>query len=204
VRERLRQFPEVTVVTSQLGAPDDGTDPEAADNAEFYIGLRPREEWKRFKDKNHLIEAMASSLRSIPGMTTNFSQPIKDNVDEAMAGVKGELAIKLFGPDVFVMDAKAREITQVLRGVRGVRDLDWDHLVGQPQLQIVVDRAAAARHGINVQDVQDVIEAGTKGRVVTQIREGERLFDLAVKVRGDDDPFVNLQRLTVRAASASR
>src|SRR5258706_8168126 len=97
--------------------------------------------------------------RGLSRITTNFSQPIKDNVDEALAGVKGELAIKLYGPDIFVMDTKAREIVQVLRDVPGVTDLDWDHLAGLPQLQIIVDRAAAARYGINVQDIQDVIEA---------------------------------------------
>ena len=204
VRDRIRAFPEVRVVTSQVGAPDDGTDPEAADNAEFFIGLRPREEWTRFKEKAALVEAMAEALRRIPGMTMNFSQPIKDNVDEALAGVKGELAIKLFGPDVFVMDAKAREISGVLRDIRGVTDLDWDHLVGQPQLQIVVDRAAAARHGINVQDIQDAIEAGTKGRVVTEVLEGERRFDLAVKLRGGGDPLVDLRALSVSAPTGER
>ncbi len=203
VRARLREFPEVRVITSQVGAPDDGTDPEAPDNAEFYIGLAPRAHW-RFRSKGRLIEAMADALRSIPGMTMNFSQPIKDNVDEALAGVKGELAIKLYGPDVFVMDAKAREITGVLRTIRGVRDLDWDHLVGQPQLQIVVDRVAAARHGINIQDIQDVIEAGTKGRVVTEIREGERRFDLAVRIRHDGDALAALRALTVSAPSGER
>jgi heavy metal efflux system protein len=204
VRDRVREFPEVRVVTSQVGAPDDGTDPEAADNAEFFIGLRPREEWTRFTRKSQLVEAMAAALGGIPGMTMNFSQPIKDNVDEALAGVKGELAIKLFGPDVFVMDAKAREIVRVLRQVRGVTDLDWDHLVGQPQLQIVVDRASAARHGINVQDIQDTIEAGTKGRVVTEVLEGERRFDLAVKLRGEGDAMVDLRRLSVSAPGGER
>jgi heavy metal efflux system protein len=204
VRDRVREFPEVRVVTSQVGAPDDGTDPEAADNAEFFIGLRPREEWTRFRSKSELIEAMGQSLRKIPGMTMNFSQPIKDNVDEALAGVKGELAIKLFGPDVFVMDVKAREISGVLRGIGGVTDLDWDHFVGQPQLQIIVDRGAAARHGINVQDIQDTIEAGTKGRVVTEVLEGERRFDLAVRIRGDGDPMVALRRLSVSAPTGER
>src|SRR5207247_10854431 len=130
-----------------------GPDAEAPDNAEVYIGLEPRAQW-RFRTKERLIDAMAESLRSIPGMTMNFSQPIKDNVDEALAGVKGELAIKLYGPDVFVMDAKAKEIAKLLRDIRGVADLDYDHLTGQPQIQVVVDRTATARHGINVKDVQ--------------------------------------------------
>jgi heavy metal efflux system protein len=203
IRERLLKFPEVRVVVSQLGAPDDGTDPEGPDNVEFYVGLKPREEWRN-PDKDALIEAMRAALADLPGFTTNFSQPIKDNVDEALAGVKGELAIKLYGPDIFVMDAKAREIVNVLKSVRGVTDLDWDHLAGLPQLQIVVDRAAAARHGINVQDIQDAIEASTKGRVVTQLFEGERRFDVTVRLAQADDPLVGLRNLAISAPSGER
>src|SRR5262249_3730610 len=149
IRGRLLPFHEVRVVVSQLGAPDDGTDPNGPDNVEFYIGLKPRQEW-HIQDKDKLIGAMADALTSIPGITTNFSQPIKDNVDEALAGVKGELAIKLYGPDVFVLEAKAREIANVLRNVRGVADLDYDHLVGQPQLQIAIDRTATPPYAITV------------------------------------------------------
>ncbi len=204
IRERFLQFPEVRVVVSQLGAPDDGADPEAPDNVEFYVGLRPREEWRTTKDKEKLIEAMTASLEHIPGISTNFSQPIKDNVDEALAGTKGELAIKLFGPDTFVMDAKAREIVGVLKDVRGVADLDYDHEVGMPELRITLDRAAAARHGINVQDVQDVIEAATKGRTVSQIFEGERRFDLVVRLLREGDALASLRNLTVSAPSGQR
>src|SRR3989449_2342798 len=204
IRERLLGFPEVRVVVSQLGAPDDGTDPEGLDNLEFYVGLKRRDEWQT-KDKAKLVAAMTESLASVPGITTNFSQPIKDNVDEALAGVKGELAIKLYGPDIFVMDALAKEITAVLKTVRGVADLDYDHLIGQPELQIVIDRAAAARYGINVQDVQDVLEASTKGRVVTEIFERERRFNLAVRlVPPDGDPIAGLRNVTVSAPSGER
>ncbi len=205
IRERLLTFPEVRVVVSQLGAPDDGTDPEAPDNVEFYVGLKPREEWTTTRDKERLIGLMSEAItRGLPGVTANFSQPIKDNVDEALAGVKGELAIKLYGPDLLVMDAKAREIVKVLGTVRGVEDLDHDHVVGFPQLQIVVDRRAAARYGINVQDIQDVIEAATKGRVVTELFEGERRFDLAVKLRQAGDPLSTLQKLWVSAPNGER
>jgi len=205
MREQFLRFPEVHAVVSQLGAPDDGTDPEAPDNAEFYVGLKPREEWTTTKDREALIEKMrAALLAAVPGITTNFSQPIKDNVDEAMAGVKGELAIKLYGPDLFVMDAKAKEIVSVMRPIHGVTDLDYDHFVGLPQLQIIIDRAATARYGINIQDVQDGIEAATKGRVVTQVFEGERRFDLAVRLPGGDDPLATLKALTVSAPSGER
>src|SRR5437773_11367900 len=154
--------------------------------------------------RGQLIDAMAASLADLRGITTNFSQPIKDNVDEALAGVKGELAIKLYVPDVFVLEAKAREIASVLAAVRGVADLDYDHLVGQPQLQIVIDRKATARHGINVQDVQDAIEAATKGRNVTEIFEGERRFGVVVKLAHDGDPLSSLKALTVSAPSGER
>jgi heavy metal efflux system protein len=204
LRERFLQFPEVRVVVSQLGAPDDGTDPEAPDNVEFYVGLRPRDEWKTTKDKEKLIEAMTKSLEHIPGISTNFSQPIKDNVDEALAGAKGELAIKLFGPDTFVMDAKARELVEVLKDIRGIADLDYDHEVGMPELRIRVDRAAAARYGINVQDVQDVIEAATKGRTVSQVFEGERRFDLVVRLLRGGNDVTSLRNLTVSAPSGER
>jgi len=204
IRERLLKFPEVRVVVSQLGAPDDGTDPEGLDNLEFYVGLKPRAEWPT-KHKAKLVEAMTDSLASIPGITTNFSQPIKDNVDEALAGVKGELAIKLHGPDIFVMDGLAKQIVTVLKNIRGVADLDHDRLIGQPQLQIVVDRAATARYGINVQDVQDVIEAATKGRVVTEVFEKERRFGLAVRLKPQDgDPIASLRHVTVSAPGGER
>src|SRR6266403_2271005 len=173
IRERLLTFPEVRVVVSQLGAPDDGTDPNGPDTVEFYIGLTPRGEW-RIRDKDRLVETMAARIADIPRISTTFSQPSKDYVDEALAGVKGELAIKL------------------------------DHLVGQPQLQIVVDRKAAARYGINVQDIEDAIEAATRGRVETQIFEGERRFDLAVRLAGGHEPLPTLKALTVSAPSGER
>src|SRR5467141_746946 len=203
IRERLLTFPEVRVVVSQLGAPDDGTDINGPDTAEFYIGLRPRGEW-RVRDKDQLIEAMARRIADIPGISTTFSQPIKDNVDEALAGVKGELAIKLYGPDLFTLEAKAREITDVLRDIRGGTALDYDPLLGRPQLQIVIDRRAAARYGINIQDIQDAIEAATRGRVVSQVFEGERRFDLAVRLARSGESLMMLQHLTVSAPGGER
>jgi cobalt-zinc-cadmium resistance protein CzcA len=203
IRERLLRFPEVRVVVSQTGAPDDGTDPNGPDNNEFYVGLHPRVEW-RIRDKDRLIETMNAALGNIPGITLNFSQPIKDNVDEALSGVKGELAIKLFGPDLFLLQQKAEEIARILSGIRGVKDLDYDRLVGQPQLRIAVDRAATARYGISIQDVQDAVEAATKGRVVTAIFEGERRFGLAVRLRADGGILKSLRRLTVSAPGGER
>jgi cobalt-zinc-cadmium resistance protein CzcA len=203
IRERLLRFPQVRVVVSQLGAPDDGTDPEAPDNLELYVGLKPREEWPD-RDKEKLILAMTAALADIPGVSTNFSQPIKDNVDEALAGVKGELAIKLYGPDIFVMDGIAKQITNVLKDIHGVADLDYDHLTGQPQFQIAIDRGAAARYGINVQDIQDTIESATKGRAVTEIFEQERRFNLVVKLSQVGEPAARLRNVVVSAPSGER
>src|SRR5262252_3880613 len=203
IRERLLRFPQVRVVVSQLGAPDDGTDPEAPDNSEFYVGLKPREEWPD-KSKGKLIERMTAALADIPGITTNFSQPIKDNVDEALAGVKGELAIKIYGADIVVMDGLAKQIVSVLKGIRGVADLDHDHLIGQPQLQLAIDRGAAARYGINVQDIQDTIEAATKGRAVSEIFEQERRFNLVVKLGQPGEPAARLRDVAVSAPSGER
>src|SRR5262249_13888540 len=158
----------------------------------------------KINNKNKPNQSINKSPASIRVITTNFSQPIKDNVDEALAGVKGELAIKLFGPDLFVLESKAKEIAAVLSGIRGVADLDYDHLVGQPQLQVVVNRDATARYGINIQDVQDSIEAATKGRAVSQIFEGERRFDLVAKLARDGDPLESLKGLSISAPSGER
>jgi len=125
-------------------------------------------------------------------------------VDEALAGVKGELAIKIYGPDIFVMDGIARQIMAVLKDVRGVADLDFDHLVGQPQLQLAIDRSAAARYGINVQDIQDTIEAATKGRTVSEIFEQERRFNLVVKLGQPGEPAARLRDVAVSAPSGER
>ncbi len=149
------------------------------------------------------LKSAWSSHSSAP-LTTNFSQPIKDNVDEALAGVKGELAIKLYGPDIFVMDGVARQIADALRNIRGVADLDYDHCTGQPQLQLVIDRTAAARYGINVQDIQDTIEAASKGRAVTEIFEQERRFNLVVKLGQPGEPTARLRNVVVSAPSGER
>jgi len=182
MREILLKFPEVHTVVSQLGSPDDGTDPNGPDNVELYVGLKPREQWTTTHDKDALIDAMNQRLAIYPGVTFNFSQPIKDNVDEAISGVKGELSIKVFGPDLNVLQENAQAITQVLGTIRGVHDLDYDHLIGQPQLRIPIDREQANRYGITVTDVQDAIETATAGKRVSDILEGERRFPLVVKL----------------------
>src|SRR5262249_27167917 len=205
MRQILLQFPEVRTVVSQIGSPDDGTDPNGPDNVEFYVALKPRDHWTTGRTKDGLIDAMTQKLQVFPGVTYNFSQPIKDNVDEAISGVKGELSIKIFGPDLDLLQSKAEAITHVLAGIRGVRDLDFDHLTGQPQLRIAVDREQANRYGITVHDVQDAIEVATAGEKTSDILEGERRFPLMMKLRDGDSPALDrLQNLLVPSPGGAR
>ncbi len=183
MRAIFRKVPEVTTVVSQLGRPDDGTDPTSFFNAEFLVDLKPRKQWRReIKDKEHLIAEVEKALMaSVPGVKFNFSQVILDNVQEAMSGVKGENSIKLYGRDLTVLEEKAAEIMKVMQQVHGVKDLGIFHLMGQPNLYIEVDREGVARYGLQVADVEAVIQAAIGGQAVTQVYEGERWFDLVVR-----------------------
>jgi heavy metal efflux system protein len=182
VRGIFRQFPEVVTVVSQLGRPDDGTDPTSFFNAEFLVNLKPFKEWRpEVSSKEKLIEEVEHLLAAIPGVTFNFSQVIQDNVEESMSGVKGENSIKLIGPDLKVLEAKAVEIEKIMKDIQGVRDLGIFHLMGQPNLLIQVDRQACARYGLQVSDVNAVVQAAIGGQAVTRVFEGERWFDLVVR-----------------------
>lgn len=205
VRDIFRLFPEVVNVVSQLGRPDDGTDPTSFFNAEFLVSLKPRKEWRReITSKEKLIEEIERLLTAIPGVSFNFSQVIQDNVEEAMSGVKGENSIKLFGPDLKVLEAKAREIEKVMAEVPGVKDLGIFHLMGQPNLLIQVDRQACARYGLSVSDVNAVVQAAIGGQAVTRVFEGERWFDLVVRFmpefRKDMEMIGNIQVSTPSGA----
>ncbi len=196
IRKLFRESPEVTTIVSQLGRPDDGTDPTSFFNAEFLANLKSEKEWRPGLSKDALIEEIEGRLKDIPGVIFNFSQVIQDNVEEAMSGVKGENSIKLFGPDLKTMEAKAIEIEHVMRKVHGVKDLGIFRLVGQPNLLIQVDREASARYGLQVSDVNAVVQAAVGGQAVTQVYEGERLFDLVVRFlpefRQDVDAIGNI------------
>ena len=196
IRRMFRESPEVTTVVSQLGRPDDGTDPTSFSNAEFLANLKPEKEWRSRLSKDKLIEEIEGKLKDIPGVIFNFSQVIQDNVEEAMSGVKGENSIKLFGPDLKTMEAKAVEIERVMKGIHGVKDLGIFKLMGQPNLLIEVDREASARYGLQVSDVNAVVQAAVGGQAVTQVYEGERLFDLVVRFlpefRQDVDAIGNI------------
>jgi len=181
IRGIFRESPEVTTAASQLGRPDDGTDPTSFFNAEFLVNLKPPKEWRPGLTKEALVEEIEGRLSVIPGVTFNFSQVIQDNVQEAMSGVKGENSIKLFGRDLKLLETKALEIEHVMKEVPGVKDLGVFRLLGQPNLLIQVDRQAGARYGLLVSDVNAVVQAAVGGQAVTQVYEGERYFDLVVR-----------------------
>ncbi len=176
------KFPEVTQVVSQLGRPDDGTDSTGFFNTEYFVDLKPHEQWrKQFRSKEELIAAMDRELEKIPGVLWNFSQPIADNMEEAMSGVKGQLAVKLYGSDLKQLEQKADEIVGVMKNIPGVADLGVFRVVGQPNVNLIVDRAKADRFGVNVADIQDAIETAVGGKAVSQILQGERRYDLVVR-----------------------
>ena len=182
VRTILASFPEVKTVVSQLGRPDDGTDVNGFDVVECAVELRPRSEWKTATTREALSDAMNTKLSQILGMQFQFSQVIEDNVNEAISGIKSELSIKIFGEDPIVLQSLANQMADVVKKVPGATDVGTDELLGQPQVQITIDRAAIARAGLSISDVQSVIETALGGGVATQVLEGERSFDLAVKL----------------------
>lgn len=179
----LCSFPEVTQCTSQVGRPDDGTDHTGFFDTEYFVDLKPKEQWRPVfhENKDRLIAAMGREVEKIPGAIWGFSQPIEDNMEEAVSGVKGQLATKVFGDDLTVLEEKADEIVNVMRQVRGIEDLGVFRVLGQPNLNITVDRLEAARHQINVADVQDAIQTAVGGNALTQVLKGERRYDLVLR-----------------------
>jgi cobalt-zinc-cadmium resistance protein CzcA len=182
MREILRQKPPVVTVVSQIGRPDDGTDVGGPHNIELFVPLKPFEKWPRGMNKEKLTKALSKEFaREFPGIVFNFSQNIQDNVEEALSGVKGENTVKVVGPSLTVDEERARGIVSALKGVRGIEDLGIVQTLGQPNLTITPDRALCARYGLNVGDVESVIQAAIGGQAVTQVFEGEKRFDLVVR-----------------------
>ncbi len=183
VREILRSFPEVTTVASEHGRPDDGTDSTGFFNAEFYVGLKPYSQWTgSYHNKPELIEAINRKLQSFPGIIFNYTQPAEDAVDEAETGLKSALAVKVFGSDLDTLQQKGKAIKRVLEKVRGIRDVSLVQELGQPSLSIKIDRAAIARYGLNVADINGLITTAIGGDVATQVVQGEKQFDLVVRL----------------------
>jgi heavy metal efflux system protein len=182
-RQVLCSFPEVPQVVSQVGRPDDGTDTTGFFNTEYFVDLLPKEKWRPVfhQNKDRLIAAMNRELEKIPGVIWNFSQPISDNVEEAVSGVKGELAVKIYGNDFKTLEQKGEQVVDVMQNVRGVHDLGLFRILGQPNLTFTFDRDKAARYGINVSDVQDAIQTAVGGNALTQVLLGEQRYDLTLR-----------------------
>ena len=179
----MASFPEVTQVVSQTGRPDDGTDTTGFFNTEYFVDLKRKEEWRPVfhQNKEALIAAMNTQLSKFPGVIWNFSQPISDNMEEAVSGVKGELAVKLYGDNLRTLEQKADEIQTQMQSVRGIEDLGIFRIIGQPNLNYTVDRDAAARWGINVADIQDAVQTAVGANALTQVQQGEARFDVTLR-----------------------
>jgi heavy metal efflux system protein len=206
-RVTLASFPEVTTVTSQVGRPDDGTDTTGFFNTEYFVDLKPKEQWRAVfqQDKEELIAAMNRELVKIPGVIWNFSQPISDNMEEAVSGVKGELAIKVYGDDLKTLEEKGAEIVGVMRTVNGIEDLGLFRVLGQPNLNFTVDRAEAARYQINTADVQDAIQTAVGGNTLTQVLQGEQRYDLVMRyLPGYRDTKEAIQNIRLLSPSGER
>jgi heavy metal efflux system protein len=180
----LCSFPEATNCTSQTGRPDDGTDHTGFFNTEYFVGLSPKEQWRGVfhQNKDDLIASMTMALEThIPGVVWGFSQPIEDNMEEAVSGVKGELATKVYGSDLHLLEDKANEIAGIMSRIPGIADLGVFNVTGQPDLVFTVDRAKAARWQINVADIQDAIQTAVGGNALTQVLKGEEVYNLTLR-----------------------
>jgi heavy metal efflux system protein len=206
-RQILCSFPEVPQVVNQIGRPDDGTDTTGFFNAEFFVDLLPKEKWRPVfhQDKDRLIAAMDRELEKIPGVFWGFSQPISDNLEEAVSGVKGALAVKIYGDDLKTLEEKADEIAAVMRPIRGIEDLGVFRVRGQPNLNFTVDRDQASRYGINVSDVQDAIQTAIGGNALTQVLIGEQRYDLVLRYLAEyRDTKEAITRVRLLAPSGER
>lgn len=195
VRAILKSYPEVHNVVTQVGRPDDGTDPKGVNNLEIMADLNPKDSW-HFSSKEDLITSMEQKIHAIPGVPTNFSQVIEDNLEEALSGVKGEIAVKIFGPDLEILEGKSDQIAAVLRNIRGAADVAAIKIGGQSELNIVMNREQMSRYGINVADVNSTIQTALAGNGVNVFFEGDRRFDVTLRLdqksRDAVDDVVNL------------
>jgi cobalt-zinc-cadmium resistance protein CzcA len=184
VRAILQSFPEVTVVASEHGRDDAGTDPTGFFNAEFYVGLKPYGDWNgAYRSKDQLIDAIHKKLAVFPGITFNYTQPAEDAVDEALTGLKASLDVKVFGTDLTLLEQKGRAIKAVIEKVKGIDHVTLVQELGQPSLTVTADRAKLARYGLNVDALNGLIEAAVGGAAATQVVQGERTFDLVVRLQ---------------------
>ncbi|HEY3138381.1 MAG TPA: efflux RND transporter permease subunit, partial [Blastocatellia bacterium] len=186
IRSLVRESPEVRTVVSKTGRPEDGTDPKLINMAEFFVDLNPKAEWTRRITKDQIVDEMQSRLLSIPGIDPSFSQPIRDNILESISQIDGQIVVKVFGPDGDVLKEKAEQTLAAISSVRGVSRAFIDRAGTVPQLQIEINRQQAARYGLNISDVEDVIETAIGGKTATEIWEGEKKFAVTVRLTEED------------------
>lgn len=193
------QFPEVPITVCQLGRPDDGTDATGFFNTECFVDLIPRGKWrKEYHTKDELIDAMSRQLSKVPGVIWNFSQPISDNVEEAVSGVKGAMVVKLYGDDLKLLKKSIEKIKETIASVKGIEDLGVFEELGQPNIDITVDRDKISRYGLNVSDVQAVINTAMGGTVASQVLDGEKRFDIMVRYQKEYRDDINkLKKIAV-------
>ncbi len=203
IRAAIEKFPEVAGVVSKAGRPEDGTDPKPINMSEFLVDLKPEGQWRRGISRGKLFQEMDLEIRKIPGIDPRFSMPVRDNILESISQIKGQIIVKIFGDDVKVLQGLAETALRQFEQVEGVADAFIDRLGEQPQIQIYVDRARAARYGINVQDIQDVIETALGGKHVTQIWEGEQRFGVAIRLDEQDRTFSRLQDLLIATSAGA-
>ena len=205
-RRIYMSFPEVPFTACQMGRPDDGTDSTGFFDTECFVDLVRKSKWRpQFHNRLQIIHAMDKDLRQIPGVIWNFSQPIEDNVEEALSGVKGALVVKVFGRNLELLNRKAIEIKNVLAHVRGIADLGVFEELGQPNVDIHIDRNKIARYGLNISDVQNVIETAVAGRVATHVINGEKTFDLVVRYLPQfRDSIAHIRRILVATPAGYR
>jgi heavy metal efflux system protein len=182
-RIALASFPEVTQVIDQIGRPDDGTDWTGFFDTEYFVDLKPKEQWRSVfhQDKDLLIASMNEQMEKIPGVIWGFSQPIEDNMEEAVSGVKGELSVKIYGDDFKTLEEKGNDVVSTMSKIPGIADIGLFRIIGQPNLTFTVDRQAAARFGINVGDIQDAVQTAVGGTVLSEVLKGEAQFDLVLR-----------------------
>ena len=204
VRRALHTVPEVRTVISKVGRPDDGTDPKIFNAAEFYVDFTPESEWRKGKGKEDLIRDMDNAVSAIPGMEPSFSQPIRDNVLESISQVDGQIVIKVRGEDLDLINAEARQILSRISTVKGVVRAFIDRAGSLPQFLVDIDRTAAARYGINIGDVHDLIETALAGKATSELWEGEKHFSVVVRLKSDERDLSQLSKLLVAAPNGAQ
>lgn len=201
----LRKFPEVKQTLSQVGRTNDGTDPKGFFNVQIQVDLKPKEEWRKGVSEEALIDSMDTQLKKIPGAVYNYSQPIRDNVEEAVAGVNAAMAAKIFGPDFQVLDSLADRVKDIIKDVKGIEDLGVLRNLGQPEFRIELDQQKMALYGVSTADAQAVIEMAIGGKEATELYKGERRFDVRIRYqKGFRDTQEKIERLMVPSQDGTK